>query len=851
MSESFEDKRSGGPPDGVESAIRGKYEAFRELLGLNNECLDLIAKLQEDLQYVPPRADVVGGRVSAVFRKTEHAVEGLHRLTGRRTRKLLSTLRQQRAEVETSIAASQELVQRRFAARLSEIGREDIGETGDKAALLAEVKNNLGLPVPEGFVVTTEAYRRFFGLPFWKSIRDRVRSLDPADGDSLCRVSRELEEMVLADPLPAAVEVAVRERARSLPLGRSGLAVRSSAVGEGGKHSFAGQFLSLLNVPPRDAARAYKEVIASRFSERALHYRLSNGLLEVDSPMAVLFMETIQAKASGILYTRDPSDPRKQKVLISATLGFGRDSASGRAPADLFILSGGQNTLRIEERHIAAKESRLMLQDGGGLADSPVPSGEALDPGLEEADLLRLAGWGLSIEEHFGAPQDVEWALDFSGQLWILQARPLALAQAVRSGKKAPRGEAPLAEGGRTVFPGRAAGPAFAAQSSEAFANVPEGAVLFLRQPTPEMVKVFPKISALVAEGGNITGHGAALLREFKIPSVFQMEGAAAQVSSGRMVSLDAVQGRIYEGALWPVSPTGQRPAAAALPEPGDPISRRMLTLHLLDPGAFNFRPGGCRSVHDILRYIHEKAIDSMFGINDAAVHVHKEASRKLASPIPVNLYVLDLGGGVRAGDPDSGEILPQDIVSRPFTCFWRGVSHPQVAWRRGRAPSLKGLASVMAGAFSSQAAPGRRLGECSYLLVAGEYMNLNSRMAYHFSLVDACVSESSNNNYVTFRFAGGGATRRRRDLRAGFIEACLEHFGFQVDRRGDIVNAWYRKGHAEDVGEKLDVLGRLMACSSQLDMYMSGEDAMRWYIRQFIAGNYHFRPDGKESPAT
>ena len=151
-------------------------------------------------------------------------------------------------------------------------------------------------------------------------------------------------------------------------------------------------------------------------------------------------------------------------------------------------------------------------------------------------------------------------------------------------------------------------------------------------------------------------------------------------------------------------------------------------------------------------------------------------------------------------------------------------------------------LAAVMAGSFTSHGNSVRPLGEKSYLLVAEEYMNLNTRLAYHFSLVDACLSETSNNNYISFRFAGGGATRPRRGLRACLIENVLKHYGFQVDRRGDLVNAWFKRAPARQTGERLDILGRLMATTSQLDMYMTSHEAMTWYTAQFLEGNYTFQ---------
>jgi pyruvate,water dikinase len=241
-----------------------------------------------------------------------------------------------------------------------------------------------------------------------------------------------------------------------------------------------------------------------------------------------------------------------------------------------------------------------------------------------------------------------------------------------------------------------------------------------------------------------------------------------------------------------------------------------------------------------------------MFAINDLVLERGAGCAKQLVSDVPVHLYVLDLGGGLALADPGSPKVKPSEVISTPFQALWKGISHPAVTWTRRLPARLSDLASVVAGSFSSQSGAMRGLGEESYLLVAAEYMNLNTRLAYHFSLIDACLSGVPGTNYISFRFAGGGATRQRRNLRACFIEACLIHYGFRVDRRGDLVNAWLKKAPAEETGEKLDILGRLMACASQLDMYMTSHEVMKWYVQQFLGGNYHFQvPAAPENDAS
>jgi pyruvate,water dikinase len=237
-----------------------------------------------------------------------------------------------------------------------------------------------------------------------------------------------------------------------------------------------------------------------------------------------------------------------------------------------------------------------------------------------------------------------------------------------------------------------------------------------------------------------------------------------------------------------------------------------------------------------------------MFAVNDLELERRGHGARKLETPLPLHVQVLDLGGGLAADVVDPARVTPAQIVSRPFQALWRGIGHPDVVWTREMPASLSDLASVLAGALTPQGGGMRPLGEKSYLLVADEYMNLNSRLAYHYSLVDACLSDTPSNNYISFRFEGGGATRQRRSLRACFLEKCLARHGYKVDRRTDLVNAWFRKAPAGQTADRLDILGRLLACSSQLDMYMTSREVMNWYADQFLSGNYSLQPPGDGS---
>jgi pyruvate,water dikinase len=492
--------------------------------------------------------------------------------------------------------------------------------------------------------------------------------------------------------VPRAIEVAVTERARVLDKWGQGLAVRSSAVGEGGARTYAGQYLSLINVPPERVLDAYKRVVASRFSERALAYRLSTGLLEVDSPMAVLVLPVIRARASGIMYSRDPGDPASKLAWVSATIGLGMDIASGRTGADLFVVERGRPH-RIPERVIISKEERLVLQPGGGLGRQRLSASDAGSPALEDSEVAALAAFAMRIEAHFGVAQDIEWVIDEEGRPWILQSRPLALAGGERARARTRIKEEPVLSGGRTIYPGQVSGKAFLIEDARGIDAAPDGAVVFIRRPSPEIVEVFPRISGLVAECGNVAGHGAALLREFKIPSVFLMTGAFDRLKTGDPVSFDAVQARVFTGTLFPPRRIQFTVAEKYREKTGDPMSRRLLALHLVDPAASNFRPSGCQSAHDVLRYCHEKAIEEMFAAGDLSAGKSARLSRHLRTTVPVNIDVLDLGGGLASGSLPKGPVSPDEIVSRPFRALWKGVSHPAVTWVREMPAGLGDLA--------------------------------------------------------------------------------------------------------------------------------------------------------------
>ena len=430
------------------------------------------------------------------------------------------------------------------------------------------------------------------------------------------------------------------------------------------------------------------------------------------------------------------------------------------------------------------------------------------------------------------------WVLPPGGGARVVQCRTL---RSVDEGSRRETREdrAPLASGGTTIVPGRAVGPAHLALSPEEILAAPEGAILVVRQAGPELAAAVSRVAGVVAEHGNPAGHAAALVREFAVPSVFGLPGAEARLGRRDALSLDATRRAVFEGCLWPEVKERRRGRPRAEGPLPDPLHDRVLALNLTNPQAINFHASACRSVHDIVRYTHEKAVAAMFELGDEAGRRARRRLCRLESGLPLAITVLDLGGALPPESLAKGSARAAEVASAPFQALLGGMTRPGVSWAGRNRVSLGGFLSVVASSMSAGPSNVQDVGGRNYLMVAPDYVNLNARLAYHFAMVDAFVSVVPENNFVNFRFRGGGAGPDRRDLRARFIAAALQGAGFGVDRRGDLVTAWLRRYPRPASEEGLGTLGALMGCARQLDMLMGDEASVGHYVERFAAGDY------------
>ena len=299
---------------------------------------------------------------------------------------------------------------------------------------------------------------------------------------------------------------------------------------------------------------------------------------------------------------------------------------------------------------------------------------------------------------------------------------------------------------------------------------------------------------------------------------------------------MDAYYGNIYAGRLEELlkAPRGgddavrQTRAYKVL----ERVLKHITPLNLLDPRAANFRPDGCRTYHDITRFAHEKAMEELFQVS--AGRLDEEGARRLVSTIPLELNIIDLGGGLSPEAANLVKVRPEHLTSRPMLAYWRGVS--AVGWQGPKPVDLAGFMSVvMSTATDTNIA--ERLHEKNFAIITHDYMNLSNRLGFHFATIEAFLG-APGESYVSFTFYGGGAELPRRMRRVRFLTRVLEDLDFRVEPKEDSITARIDGYDADTLDEKLEVLGRLMMVSKQLDMVMLSEDAVEQYYREFSQGH-------------
>jgi pyruvate,water dikinase len=432
-----------------------------------------------------------------------------------------------------------------------EVDKDDVGLVGGKGANLGEL-TRAGIPVPSGFVVTSDVYFHFLDVcGLREPITAALANIDVNQGSELQRVSNEIKEMILRAKMPSDTATSIARAYRQMK--ELPVAVRSSATAEDlAEASFAGQQSTYLNIQGEDnVIRAVQECWASLFEARAIFYRVEAGFDHLKVGIAVVVQYMVQSERSGVMFTIDPKR-NSPDIVIDAIYGLGEAIVSGAVTPDHFVVA--RAGLEITKEEVKAQRRQLIRHERPRPGEETnlwvdVPENEQRLPKLSAQQVKDLAAIGVSVEEHYGHPQDIEWAYE-GGKFYIVQSRPVTttistMAEEEDDGAPEP---APTILEGAAASPGVAFGPAKVVRGPEDIDLVEVGDILVAGMTTPDFVPAMKRASAIVTDEGGRLCHAAIVSRELGVPCVVGTESATSTLATGREVTVDGSRGVVYEG---------------------------------------------------------------------------------------------------------------------------------------------------------------------------------------------------------------------------------------------------------------------------------------------------------------
>jgi pyruvate, water dikinase len=329
--------------------------------------------------------------------------------------------------------------------------------------------------------------------------------------------------------------------------------------------------------------------------------------------------------------------------------------------------------------------------------------------------------------------------------------------------------------------------------------------------------------------------------RELRVPALFATRHASEVLKSGEIVTVDADAGVVYAGRVGAVLDQQPKPAARRTPnrELLHSVAPLIIPLTLHDRYSSGYAPRKCRTIHDIIRFCHQATIEAMFDLGDKSLRGSRSL-RRLVSGIPIDCRIFDLGGGLNP-KVNGDTVVLAEVICRPMKALWKGMTDRKLHWRQTRPISLRGFMSAVVDYNFDLDARLRPMGEPSYVFVTSDYMNLNSRIGYHFSTIDARVCDTVELNYASFRFAGGSTGIEQRSRRARLLQELLSAVGFETDCRADLVNARIRHRPPEEMDKALFQIGLLMGYANHLDMALVSDEVMKSYRDAFLVGDYEY----------
>lgn len=827
--------------------FKERYQHFRHLIHANNRALEAMAEIEQALRGERPFGmTFVRSKCTSVSVSVYQMIRKMQVLAPDKYQKLFSRFDQIQARIDRILDGRSATPDRRMVIPLADIDKDMIDLVGSKIANLGEIKNKIRLNVPAGFAITAYAYHRFIEHNDLRSEINRLmQSVDNNDIEALYRLNAKLNQMIVKAELPHDLETTIMatwQRIEEDAGDKITAAIRSSALGEDEKDcSFAGMHLSVLNVSRDHVLQSYKEIIASKYSLPAMNYRQLKGFRDEDIAMCVGCLEMVDALAGGVTYTHNPIDISDDAVFINAVWGLPKAVVDGTVNCDLFVVSR-QQPMKIIYEKIEDKKNKFVCYPQEGVCRVDLTDDSRNLPSISTEQAITLATIAVKMENYYGGPQDIEWAIGHDGNIYILQCRPLQQSEAdpARAIADSAAGTAAaeiIASGGVTASPGAASGLVFRVDSDLDVLRFPADAVLLTHSALPRWASLLNRAAAVITEHGSFAGHLANVAREFKVPALFGVSDIRASLNTGDLITIDTRARKIFRGRIETLlrrisEPQGLMEGSPVFQNLKE-VSRHIIPLTLIDPDAPEFKPTSCQTLQDIARFIHEKSVQEMFSFGQA--HTFSErTSKQLYYHVPMKWWIMNLDDGFKE-EVQGKYVKVENIASIPMLAFWEGFT--AIPWEGPPAIDGKGLMSVMyRSTTNTSLVVGRRsvYADQNYFMISKNFCNLSSRLGYHFSTMEAYVTDRPSENYIKFQFKGGAADYNRRLQRVLFIKNLLEEYGFRVKITDDNLVSRVDGRERDFMIQRLLILGYLTIHTRQIDMIMTNRAAINHYRAKY-----------------
>lgn len=449
----------------------------------------------------------------------------------------------------------------------NEVDKEDIALVGGKGANLGEMVKNK-FPVPNGFIVTSKAYYHFLKENnLQPKIKAFIKHLDIHNSQNLFSVSQQIKKIILNSPIPKEISREISEYYLQLPnlsyvkntrknflshlknlLKEEYVAVRSSATAEDlPTASFAGQQETFLNVKgDTNVINKTKACWASLFEPRAIFYREENKFDHFKVGIAVPIQKMINAETSGVMFTIDPVNYDKKKIIIEAIYGLGEFIVQGIESPDQYVIDKYHGEII---KKTISEQSTMLVREKGKNKIYNIPPHLRKIQKIKDTQILKLAILGKKLERHYFFPQDIEWAIE-NEQIYILQTRPITtIGKKETSPTSEEIKEKPFLTG-IGASPGIITGPVKIIKSAKEIHKIKSGDILTAFQTNPDYVPALKKAVAVITEKGGRTSHAAIVSRELGIPAVVGVKDALKKLKSEQIITVDGTKGYIYKGGF-------------------------------------------------------------------------------------------------------------------------------------------------------------------------------------------------------------------------------------------------------------------------------------------------------------